>query len=146
MDHYSRAQSSEVSAVHTVRLLRSKILTSGWKYHTPWGGTHGGSRAPARTSGQAAALAGGAKQTSVSRQPGSAGRHRRHVAVPTAAAFRDSDVWQGQFPYFSQGEHRNKITGSAVFVKAVLRLHESSLAPRTGIQLLGIPWVVSRCS
>lgn len=118
------------------------MLNSGWKSHTQWGGTHGGSRAPSRMSGQAAVLAGSAEQTSVSRQPGSAGRHRQHVAVPTAAAFQDRDVWQGQFPSFSQGEHRNKITGSVILVKAVLCLHESSLALQTGIELLGIPWVV----
>lgn len=43
----------------------------------------------------------------------------------------------GPLSLFSQGEYRKKITGSTVFVKPVLCLHESSLALQTEIQLLG---------
>lgn len=47
------------------------------------------------------------------------------------------------FPPFHR--ENTEIKSLAVFVKAVLRLRESSLALQTRIQLLGIPWVVSRC-
>lgn len=42
------------------------------------------------------------------------------------------------------GEHRNKVTGCAVFVKATLLLCQSLLALQIRMQLLGIPGVLSQ--
>lgn len=90
LDHHSRARSSEVSAVHAVHLLQSKILQSGWK-HLPW---WGGSRALSRSPGRAAAQ-------SKTQHPASLDLPGGTTAVPMDAALRDRDVWQDHFPYFS---------------------------------------------